>query len=354
MPTSALAFIDILLAFSSITLFALGAALATRDVRHILQGRILIALLVSVTFLALAIAPGAHLLPSPMRAVAAAIGIPNLGLLWWFGLSLLRDNFRIGAPEWAGMAALAFVPSYYLFEGLGFDLPFSEAVHFSGSVIPVIMVGQVIWVALSERNSDLVEDRRRARLWIVFVPLAALLLSLLSEEMENDLVASILRNGLGVIPAQLVVLFWLTRVIPEQLQFKPLAKSIPDQLCIDPKDVSLHRRLMQAIEEENIYLQPGLTIESLAELLNVPTHQLRHLINAGMGFRNFASFLNGYRLAHAKAALSDVDRARDTILAIAYESGFASLQSFNRVFKDVIGQTPTDFRAAALAPVTQN
>jgi AraC-like DNA-binding protein len=112
--------------------------------------------------------------------------------------------------------------------------------------------------------------------------------------------------------------------------------------------------LMQAIDEEQVYLRPGLTIESLAELLKAPTHQLRYLINAGMGFRNFASFLNGYRLTHAKAALADGDRARDTILAIAYESGFASLQSFNRVFKDVVGQTPTDFRSAALAPAAQN
>jgi AraC-like DNA-binding protein len=354
MPTNVPALIDMLLAFGSIALFALGAALAIRDARHIQQGRILIGLLVSVTFLAFAIAPGAHLLPSQLRAVATAIGIPNLGLLWWFCLSLLRDDFRIGALEWAGAAALAFAPSFYLFEGLGFSLPFSEAVHVSGSVVPVVMVGHVIWVALSERNSDLVEDRRRARLWIVFAPLAALLMSLLSEEMESDHLASILRNGLGVIPAQLVLLFWLTRVIPEQLQFKTQAKTAPDEPRIDPKDVALHRRLMQAIDEEQVYLRPGLTIEGLAELLKAPTHQLRHLINAGMGFRNFASFLNGYRLNHAKAALADVDRARDTVLAIAYESGFASLQSFNRVFKDVIGQTPTDFRAAALAPSTQN
>lgn len=354
MRIGALALIDMFLSFGSITLFALGAALAIRDARHILQGRILIALLISVTCLAFAIAPGAHFLPPFLRAVATAIGIPNLGLLWWLCLSLLRDDFKIGAREWTGMAALSFAPSFYFFEGFGFSLPLSEAVHISGSIIPVLMVGHVIWVALSERNSDLVEHRRRARLWIVFAPLAALLMSLLSETMNDAHLASILRNGLGVIPAQLVLLFWLLRVSPEQLQFKPLNKSIHEAPLIDPKDAALHRRLMQAIEAERAYLRPGLTIESLAELLNAPTHQLRNLINAGMGFRNFASFLNGYRLAHAKAALADVDRARDTVLAIAYESGFASLQSFNRVFKDVVGQTPTDFRAAALAPSAQN
>jgi AraC-like DNA-binding protein len=354
MPSSLLALIDTLLAFGSITLFASSAGLAIRDTRQIVQGRILIGLLISVTFLAFAIAPGADLLPPLLRTVATAIGIPNLGLLWWFCLSLMRDDFRVGGPEWTGFAALAFAPSYYLLEGLGISLPLSEAVHVSGSIIPVLMVGHVIWVALSERNSDLVENRRRARLWIVFAPLTALLVSLFSETLEGDHLPSILRNGLGVIPAQLVLLFWLTRVSPEQLQFRPAAKMVFERPQIDPKDAALHRRLMVAMDEEQLYLCPGLSIENLAERLKAPTHQLRHLINAGLGYRNFASFLNGYRLSHAKAALADAERARDTVLAIAYESGFSSLQSFNRVFKDVIGQTPTDFRTAALTSAAQN
>lgn len=354
MHPSLLAYIDMMLAFSSITLFALGAVLAMRDACHVLQGRIFMALLLSLTFLALAIAPGSDVLPAPLLSIFRAIGIPNLGLLWWFCLTLLRDDFRIGALEWAGLIILAFAPAFYLIESLGYNLPFSQAVHTSGSIIPMLMVGHVVWVALSERNTDLVEHRRRARLWIVFAPLTALLVSLFSETMESNHLASILRNGLGVIPAQLVLLFWLTKMSPEQLQFKPVTKVALEQPMIDPKDASLHRRLMQAIDEEQVYLRPGLTIEGLAELLKAPTHQLRHLINAGMGFRNFAAFLNGYRLDHAKAALSDIDRARETILAIAYESGFASLQSFNRVFRGVIGQTPTDFRATALAPTTSS
>jgi AraC-like DNA-binding protein len=354
MATSFLALIDMMLAFGSITLFALGAALALRDVRHILQGRLLIALLVSVTFLALTIVPDANLLPSSLIICAKLVGIPNLGLLWWFCLSLLRDDFRIGALEWAGLAALSCVPAFYFTEYLGISLPFSTTVNKLGSIPPVLMIGHVIWVALSERKSDLVENRRQVRLWMVFAPLAALIISLLSETMENVHLASIFRNGLGVIPVQLALLFWLTSVNPERLQFKPLARTVPDEPRIDPKDTALHRRLIHAIDEEQVYLRPGLTIEDLADLLKAPTHQLRHLINAGMGFRNFAAFLNGYRLTHAKAALADVDRARDTILAIAYESGFASLPSFNRVFKDVIGQTPTDFRSAAIAPDAQN
>ena len=354
MYPSLLALIDMMLACSVVILFALGAALAIRDARQIIQGRVLAALLVSLACLAVTTLPGADALPSSMLATAMLVGVPNLGLLWWFCLSLLRDDFRIGPRESAGFVALAGVPAFYLIEHMGYGGASSATVHTLGSIPPLMMVGHVIWVALAERGADLIEPRRRLRLWLVFAPLATLVISLLSESMENSELALILRNGLGVLPVQLALLLWLTRVTPEQLQFKSLARTNPDAPRIDPKDAALHRRLMQAISEEQVYLRHGLTIEGLADLLKAPTHQLRHVINAGLGFRNFSSFLNGYRLNHAKAALSDGDRARDTVLTIAYESGFASLQSFNRVFKDVIGQTPTDFRAAALGAIPQN
>jgi hypothetical protein len=240
--------------------------LAIRDTRQILQGRLLIALLISLAFLALTIAPGANLLPSSLVIFAKLVGIPNLGLLWWFCLSLLRDDFRIGAPEWAGLFVLACVPAFYFIEYLGLSLPISATVNMLGSIPPVIMIGHVVWVALSERNSDLIEHRRRARMWLVFAPLAALVISLLSESMVSAHVASILRNGLGVVPAQLILLLWLTRMSPERLQFNPLVKTAPHEPRIDPKDKALHRRLMQAIDEEQVYLRPGLTIESLSGL----------------------------------------------------------------------------------------
>lgn len=354
MSTRLLALVDGFLATGSFTLFAYGAALAMRDTRHTLQGRLLIALLVCLTFLSFTMVPGAQLLSPVLFTFAKAIGVFNLGLLWWLCLSVLRDDFRIGVSETVGLVALCFVPSVYFVEHLGIDVPFGATVSRLGSIPPMIMVAHVVWVALSGRSADLVEPRRRARLLLVLAPLLALMVSLLTESMDNPHLAAIIRSALGVLPVQLVLLFWLSSMRTEPLQFKPPAKSISDEPHVDPKDLALHRRLMQAIDTDHVYLRPGLTIDDLADLLKAPTHQLRHLINTGMGFRNFSTFLNGYRLAHAKSALSDVNRARDTILAIAYEAGFSSLQSFNRVFKEMEGQTPTDFRSAALASHPQN
>ena len=354
MPTPAPSFtiLNAALSYSSIMLFGLIAVLAIRDGRKVLQGRLLAFLAICLAGLGLAIMPGADQMRNSAHIAARLIGLPNVGLIWWFALSLLRDDFRLDRVALMGMLALSFAPMVYFLEYFGWVPPFAGLIDTVGSVAPFFMIGHILWIALSERATDLVEPRRRARLWIVLAVMGASAVSMVAEYLGNPLHASLVRL-LGTIPAQLALFFWLTELRSEQLLFVPAPNAAPSVPEISPKDISLHRKLIAAIEVEKVYLLPGLTIEALAKLLNAPTHQLRHLINVGLGFRNFAAFLGQYRIAHAKMALADVDRARDTILTISYEAGFASLQTFNRVFKDVEGVTPTDFRASALANVAQ-
>ncbi|HMG06790.1 MAG TPA: helix-turn-helix domain-containing protein [Chthoniobacterales bacterium] len=56
----------------------------------------------------------------------------------------------------------------------------------------------------------------------------------------------------------------------------------------------------------------------------------------------FTDYVARVRLEDAKAELLNPDRR---ISEIAYEVGFQSLTQFNRVFKRVFGQSPTEFRA---------
>ncbi len=72
----------------------------------------------------------------------------------------------------------------------------------------------------------------------------------------------------------------------------------------------LQRRLRAAMEQERAYREGGLTVASLADRLGVPEYRLRRLINQRLGFRNFVSYVNGYRLAEAMSALADPDQAR--------------------------------------------
>ena len=90
-----------------------------------------------------------------------------------------------------------------------------------------------------------------------------------------------------------------------------------------------------------------LTIGRLAHDLGVPEYRLRRVINQGLGQRNFAGYLNGQRIAEARAALADPSQVDVPILTIALDAGFGSLGPFNRAFKAETGVTPSEYRRSA-------
>ena len=58
--------------------------------------------------------------------------------------------------------------------------------------------------------------------------------------------------------------------------------------------------------------------------------------------QNFSVFLKRFRISHAKRLLKDTDKK---IYEIAKEVGYTDAKYFNRVFKDVEGVSPGDYRA---------
>jgi AraC-like DNA-binding protein len=60
--------------------------------------------------------------------------------------------------------------------------------------------------------------------------------------------------------------------------------------------------------------------------------------------QNFFDFVNSYRIEAVKSKLQKPDYDAYSLLAIAYECGFGSKSSFNRIFKNITGQTPTQYK----------
>jgi AraC-like DNA-binding protein/multisubunit Na+/H+ antiporter MnhB subunit len=118
------------------------------------------------------------------------------------------------------------------------------------------------------------------------------------------------------------------------------------RVVVDP---ILLRRLDHLMTVERTYRQEGLAIGALAARLEVPEHRLRQAINEGLGYRNFNAFLNHYRIADARLALSDATQREVPVLTIAMDAGFQSIGPFNRAFKAETGVTPTEFRREALS-----
>ena len=111
-----------------------------------------------------------------------------------------------------------------------------------------------------------------------------------------------------------------------------------------PADRGLVAALERLMTVDRAYRQDGLTIGALAQRMGLPEYRLRRLINQALGYRNFNSFLNDYRLREAKAALADPDQAAVPVLTIALDAGFNSLGPFNRAFKTDTGLTPSEYR----------
>jgi AraC-like DNA-binding protein len=100
-------------------------------------------------------------------------------------------------------------------------------------------------------------------------------------------------------------------------------------------------RLRELMEEEKIYRQFDLKLDEVAALLFITPHQLSEFINDLLGM-NFSSYINQYRVEEAKSLL--VNKPEQSTLAIGFQVGFGSKQSFNTIFKQQTGMTPSGYR----------
>ena len=98
-------------------------------------------------------------------------------------------------------------------------------------------------------------------------------------------------------------------------------------------------RLIDLMEQKDLYLDPELTLRSLAEYMNLPANHMSQLLNKGFN-QNFTEYVNTYRLEHFKKLLQTTDSHHLTVLALAYDSGFNSKTVFNTFFKNKEGITP--------------
>jgi len=102
-------------------------------------------------------------------------------------------------------------------------------------------------------------------------------------------------------------------------------------------------RLTEFMKSEMPYLESNITLPDLSKRLKITTHHLSQIINEKLDL-NFYEYINNFRIESAKKMFKDPDSQNLTIAAIAFESGFNSISSFNSVFKKYTGQTPSQYK----------
>ena len=102
------------------------------------------------------------------------------------------------------------------------------------------------------------------------------------------------------------------------------------------------QKLRQVMDQEQPFLNPGLSLNQLADSAGIPESLLSRVINEEIG-QNFYDFVNDYRV---RAFIDRVRRGEDrhlTFLALALTVGFSSKSTFNRAFKKLTETTPREF-----------
>jgi AraC-like DNA-binding protein len=104
----------------------------------------------------------------------------------------------------------------------------------------------------------------------------------------------------------------------------------------------IETKLPELIEQRKIFLDPNLTLLKMSKLCGISSKYLSKYINLRLGL-NFNEYINNLRIEEAQQRLhSEPDTS---ITDIMYQSGFNSKSVFNTRFKQIVGVTPSHYRA---------
>lgn len=143
------------------------------------------------------------------------------------------------------------------------------------------------------------------------------------------------------------ILYWISISGFKQAQTHRMPKSEEPQEEEVPEYSEVIQKLNAAIEDQHLYRNPQLSLADLSKFVNISERAISNAINQELG-KNFFQFVNEYRVEEVKARLKDPKQEHFKILSLAFDAGFNSKASFNRVFKAYTGQTPQAYKSAAL------
>lgn len=287
--------------------------------------------------------------PVYVRAFILPISSALIVFLWLAARAYFDDEFAFGRLE-LGVAGLWFFLISFDYLALVAVVPTSGSfLDIARQALSYALVVHIIYIVHRDMRFDLVEGRRRLRPYFTLILLALYMLNKAGEyhfgyeALPLWFTAFLYGLIFAVIFTGLMSRFKVSTDVlgPGSVEVASV------RLDTSTAQKDLIGRLDQLMTMEQVYLESDLSIAMLAQRLNIAEHQLRILINQHMRFRNFRTYLNHYRVQHAKALLSEPDaQARLSILNVAMDSGFGSLASFNRIFKQLVGQTPKEFRTS--------
>lgn len=129
--------------------------------------------------------------------------------------------------------------------------------------------------------------------------------------------------------------------LKQQQETKPAKQKYAKTALTESQINQYKEKLVLHMETQKPYLDPELNIDQLAGQLAIPSHHMSQVLSRGLN-RNFYFFVNKYRIEESKKLLTE-KKNQKTVLEVLLETGFNSKSTFNRIFKQYTGATPTQY-----------
>ncbi len=199
------------------------------------------------------------------------------------------------------------------------------------------------WEGLNGYSRANAEEKRLRQLFVVTLISAVAFsktpVQLISDNPEaRDYLISVIT--ICVLINTFIVVMWRQRM--QEALLAELANKDNDD------DVALVANIRQLLIEQQLFLQPNLKVGDVAKALDLPEYRVSNAIREHLEVKNFNQLVNELRVEHAKSLLENPANKQWTVLVVGLESGFASVGPFTRAFKAFTGQTPNQYRQAAL------
>ncbi|WP_103866761.1 AraC family transcriptional regulator [Aquimarina sp. I32.4] len=103
--------------------------------------------------------------------------------------------------------------------------------------------------------------------------------------------------------------------------------------------------LENVMSTDKKFLEEDLTLSVLADAISISDKKLSAFLNQYLN-TTFYDYVNKYRVESVKEKMKSPKFDNITLLGIAYESGFKSKTSFNRIFKKETGLSPSQYKSS--------
>jgi len=275
------------------------------------------------------------------------------GVFWLVGLGIFGDHLLLKTKHYLIASLTLMIPlSSAILQWL-FSTPLMvgsityNIVKYGAMALELTLILHALFVALTYWRNDLVQERRYIRGGVISISAVYIVLIIVVEQIFNihwqgfDLIKSILLFSL------MTGINLLIFTLRESSLFAPTGAKDNVSSAEQPSQSKEIQAIIASMTKDKLYQQDGLTIAGLASHLSIHEYKLRQLINGELNYRNFNDFLNYYRILEVTEKLKNKDESPLPILTLALESGFRSLSSFNKAFKNTHGMTPTEYRKQA-------